>query len=407
MRLAVILCATALVCRAQSFTQRGYLDTRAFVFPQDAPNDSGQVVSDNLLRYEAAWKPKSWLRLQAGLDGRFDSHRMAGRELRLDWRDRGIERPALSARRFSATLHQGAWTLEVGKQFIRWGKADILNPTDRFAPRDFVSVVDNDFLGVPAARLTWESGDNTVDAVWQAQFTPSRIPLLNQRWVVVPEQARSIPLRDAGARYPGGPQFGLRWNRLARGFEYSLSVFDGYNHLPLIEGDVMLTPSVRVDVRRAYAKIRTYGADAAVPLRWFTVKGEAAYFTTTTSNADEYLMYVIQIERQHGEWTFVGGYAGEWVTERNVVADFAPDRGLARAFLGRASYAIDPRQDIAFETAVRQNGDGMWLKSEYTRLLTSHLRALVSFTLIRGEPTDFLGQYRRNSHFILGLRYSF
>ena len=407
MRLAVILCATALVCRAQNFTQRGYFDTRAFIFPQTVSGDSGQVVSDNLLRYEAAWKPKPWLRLQAGLDGRFDSHRMAERELRLDWRDRGIERPALSARRFSATVHQRAWTLEVGKQFIRWGKADILNPTDRFAPRDFVGVVDNDFLGVTAARLTWESGDNTVDAVWQAQFTPSRIPLLNQRWVVVPEQAQSFTLRDAGARYPGGPQFGLRWNRLARGFEYSLSVFDGYNHLPLLDGDVVLTPAVRVDVRRAYAKIRTYGADAAVPLRWFTVKGEAAYFTTTTSNADEYLMYVIQVERQHGEWTFVGGYAGEWVTERNVVADFAPDRGLARAFLGRASYAIDPRQDIAFETAVRQNGDGMWLKSEYTRLLTSHLSALVSFTLIRGEPTDFLGQYRRNSHFILGLRYSF
>ena len=31
--------------------------------------------------------------------------------------------------------------MEAGKQLIRWGKTDILNPTDRFAPRDFLTVL--------------------------------------------------------------------------------------------------------------------------------------------------------------------------------------------------------------------------------------------------------------------------
>ena len=40
-------------------------------------------------------------------------------------------------------------TAEFGRQIIRWGKTDILTPTDRFAPRDYLSsVVDSDFLGV-------------------------------------------------------------------------------------------------------------------------------------------------------------------------------------------------------------------------------------------------------------------
>ena len=30
-----------------------------------------------------------------------------------------------------------------------------------------------------------------------------------------------------------------------------------------------------------------------------------------------------------------------------------------------------------------------------------------AFTLIRGDESDFLGQYRRNSHAMLALRYSF
>ena len=61
----------------------------------------------------------------------------------------------------------------------------------------------------------------------------------------------------------------------------------------------------------------------------------------------------------------------------------------------------------AFEAAVRQNGDGLWLKSEYTQSIGRNFRAVAGFTLIRGEQTDFFGQYRRNSHALFALRYSF
>ena len=59
---------------------------------------------------------------------------------------------ALSLRRLTATFTHGPLTVDVGKQFIRWGKADIINPTDRFAPRDFLNVVDTEFLAVTGVR---------------------------------------------------------------------------------------------------------------------------------------------------------------------------------------------------------------------------------------------------------------
>jgi hypothetical protein len=55
---------------------------------------------------------------------------------------------------------------------IRWGKADILNPTDRFAPREYLNVVDNDFLGITAARLTYATTSNSLDLVWVPRLTP-------------------------------------------------------------------------------------------------------------------------------------------------------------------------------------------------------------------------------------------
>ena len=75
--------------------------------------------------------------------------------------------------------------------------------------------------------------------------------------------------------------------------------------------------------------------------------------------------------------------------------------------LGEASYTIDPNRSVAFEGAIRQNGDGGYTKLEYSQARGQHWRATIGGTLIRGEPGDFLGQYRRNSHVSVALRYSF
>jgi hypothetical protein len=73
------------------------------------------------------------------------------------------------------------------------------------------------------------------------------------------------------------------------GFETSLSSFDGFNNLPnIVASDVPavgLPPAI--DVTRVYPAIRSYGADAAVPLRWLTIRGEASYFTSSTPEATQ------------------------------------------------------------------------------------------------------------------------
>jgi hypothetical protein len=198
----------------------------------------------------------------------------------------------------------------------------------------------------------------------------------------------------------------VRWSHTGAAFESSLSFYDGFNNLPNVAVRAAGFPPA-IGVARLYPAIKTYGADAAVPYRWFTVKGEAAYFTSSAPNTDQYVLYVVQLERQTGEWLLVGGYAGEVVTRRRAPLTFAPDRGLTRSVVGRASYTIDPARSVALEGAVRQNGDGAYAKVEYSQARGPHWRVTVTGTLIRGDANDFLGQYRRNSHVALALRYSF
>ncbi|MGE3179912.1 MAG: hypothetical protein AB7O32_20735, partial [Vicinamibacterales bacterium] len=370
-------------------------------------------------------RPADWLRVAGGLDAAANSYDQVEAAWRLDWQDRRTRRPALSLRRLSATLSARRFTLDVGKQFIRWGKADIVTPTDRFSPRDYLNVIDSEFLAVTGSRATVSAGSETVEAVVVPRFTPSRVPLLDQRWTAVDPAIRLVDGTPPSA-LPGGTQAGLRWAHVGGGYEWSASLFDGYNHLPNVTSELppgappedgtlptqtppglIVAEPVPVVVRRSYPRMRMWGGDAAVPTRWITLKGEAAYFTSADAGTDEFVLYVVQAERQTGEWLLIGGYAGTVVTERRAPGTFAPDRGTARSLLGRASYTIDANRSAAIEAAVRQNGDGVYVKGEWSTARGAHWRATVSGVVIRGQADDFLGQFRRNSNLSLALRYSF
>ncbi len=403
MRVAhALACALlTLPLHAQTFTQRGYLETTAVAYPDTAPNDSSHAIGEALFRYEAFYQLIPGLRFAGALDARTDTHGETERTAELSWWDRGRQRPAFAVRRLSATYTRGKLTFEAGKQFIRWGKADILNPTDRFAPRDFVNVVDNDFLGITAARLSYGTQANTIELVFSPRLTPSRIPLLNQRWGALPA---GIPIAELTPDFPGGTQSGARWNHIGAAAEYSLSFYNGYDHLPLFRA---VPEPASLGLQRFYPQMRMYGGDAAVPFSVLTVKAEAAYFTSATPLADQYVLWVLQLERQTGEWSFTGGYAGQAITAHGTSPSFSPVRGFTRAVVARAGYTIDVNRSVSFETVIRQNGRGVYLKPEYTQAFGQHWRITAGFALIRGSASDFLGQYRRNSHGILGLRYSF
>jgi hypothetical protein len=430
----LLLLLSAVPAAAQSLSQRGFVEARTTAYPQATPEDATRLVADFVVREEASWRPVPWLTLAGGFDARADTHGRAERSWTVDWSDRGARRPVLSVRRLSAAARRHGLTLEVGKQFVRWGKADVLNPTDRFAPRDFMEVVQNDFLGITAARLIWERGPDTLDAVWAPRFTPSRVPLLGDRWGGLPGglslaglAAARVGLVDVGPTYPSRSQAGIRWNHVAQGYEFSLSAYDGVNHLPRFDARTIQLPvpllpgggsgsgaAAILELGRRYPRMRMVGGDAAVPLRWLTLKAEAAWFTSPDRDADDYGIYVLQAERQTGEWFLVAGYAGEVVGRHRETAAFATggegfalDRGLTDTFLGRASYTIDVNRSLAFEGAVRRSARGGWVKAEYSQAVGQHWRVTTRVNAIGGRASDFLGQYRRNSSLDLVLRFSF
>jgi hypothetical protein len=391
--------------RAAVVSQRGFIEARGFGFPQDARSDTVGAVGDVLVRQEAFIKPTRWLQFAAGADFRANSHDQVEDEWRLDYDDRGVLRSRLAVRRLTASVVTSHVSLDLGKQFIRWGRADILSPTDRFAPRDYLNVVDTEFLPVTGVRAAVHSTSETVEVVWMPRMTPSRLPILDQRWTILPPEAAGLMLDDQGSIFPDESQQGIRWSHTGR-FEMGISVFDGFNHLPDV--NVLIDPDRgALSIARTYPRLRTYGGELSVPTRVATLKGEAAYFTSPTSSSEEYVLYVVEVERQVGEWLLAAGYAGEVVTTSMEGFSFAAERGMARSIIGRASYTVNPRRSVAIESAARQDGRGLYAKGEFSEAFGRHWRLTLAAAGIRGDDDDFLGQYRQNSHVSATLRLSY
>ena len=398
-----MLLAGSAPAAAQAVTHRGFVQGVLTGYPQTTPRDDTRVILDTLGRWEPGIRAGSW-RFVGALEGRLDTHDLTSAEVTY-W-DRSLQRPALSIAGLSGSWSRGPLTIEAGKQWVRWGKTDILVPTDRFAPRDYLTVTDADWLGVTAGRVTFSKASNSLDLVVTPRMTPSRTPLFDQRWVGVPPVALPLTLVDEGAEFPGGAQFGVRWNRIGRRLEHSVSFFRGFDNLPIFAATPTGRPA-EVAIRRQYAELTSVGGDIAVPTRWLTLKAEAAWLDGRTHDAGEYVLYVVQGERQVGEWLFVGGYAGEYERRQGTPFRYSADRGLTRAFTGRASLTIDTNRSLLFEAVARQNGDGFYGRFEYTQALPHGLRATASAVAFAGDEDDFLGRQELNSFGRITLRYSF
>jgi hypothetical protein len=117
-----------------------------------------------------------------------------------------------------------------GKQQIRWGRADGFNPTDNIIPYDYLDTFADERLAVPSLKADVYFGRTNFEWVWVPFYTPTRLPILGQRWFPqLPKSAQDFDLvyRDLEGPLPastlGNGQWGLRYNQILSKREFSFS----------------------------------------------------------------------------------------------------------------------------------------------------------------------------------------
>ena len=198
-----------------------------------------------------------------------------------------------------AQMTLGKFDLRAGRRVIVWGRADKVNPTDAWSTRDFALLAPNDDdqrLGVATLQATWNAGAYRAITLWQPEW---RYPGLS-----LPPLPPRLSLRNVAPADPER-QFGIKLDHSGDGLDWSVSYAHSIDRTPDLAVLSTLPPGLALAL--VYRPAAVVGADAAVPIGQFGLRGEVAYARTQDHDGTDpltknrNLFVVLGIER-----TFAG-----------------------------------------------------------------------------------------------------
>lgn len=372
---------------------------------------------------------RDWLRLRGRWDVRLDTDAEVAKGKWLDLAQRGLRRPAGALGELYLDLALGAVDVRFGTQEIHWGRADALNPTSNVNPYDYTYPFSLRRIGVPAVRVQTERGHTGLDAVWVPFFTPSRLPLLGKRWYPLLPDTALVPLGPAGEEIPvavayhegtrtfpartlGNGQWGVRWNQIVPGAEFSLSYLNAFNDVGFISASatvegVVPAPRLAVALDRRYFRMHVVGADFASELGPVGVRGEMAYVDETDPGDLDRFVYVAGLDRRWADWFVIVQFADRIGGTQAPGTPVFPNLGLRATLLSRVERTIDPAQSVELKTALGLRDRDFLMQVSYSLAVTDNWKLTLAGALVGGSRTGYLGQYRGNDNLSIQLRRSF
>jgi hypothetical protein len=193
--------------------------------------------------------------------------------------------------------------IQAGKQIIKWGTADTINPTSYFNPYDLSEnlLKDNDELyrGVYALTGRIMLNDSSLQAVIIPFHTPARLPGNDSPWqLTFPSQhigCMTLPVvleesTDNLKTSFENTAFGLRYTRSRQGMDCSLSFYHGPDRDVVLKPEFMFDPlnpaQAHIAMIPQYMLVNTVGADIAVPVSDITFQVEAAWTPDKSAATD-------------------------------------------------------------------------------------------------------------------------
>jgi hypothetical protein len=319
------------------------------------------------------------------------------------------------------TWHAESIDLRIGKQIVAWGRADGINPTDNITPRDLAIMLpfeEDQRLGVAAAKLDWiVRPEHTLTVFATPYFEPSVIPWPNSG----PEKIETRPTRNIA-----NTQVGLRWNKVGEGFDWSISYFRGFSHLPSL---VPTRTPTTVEAR--YDRVQVLGADFARNFGRFGVRGEMAYSHTDdrlgrdpfVRNPQVYgvlgvdrtffdnLNVNVQVFARHvynhsDPRNLADPVARSWAVQSALLAGQLDHVGSGVTFRVSNKWLNDTLEVEVFGIVNARSRDG-FLRPLITYSFSDRWKGTLAAELYRGRPGTQFGGQRANRGWLAELRLGF
>ena len=285
--------------------------------------------------------------------------------------------------------------LRVGRQISAWGKADGVQIADILCPQDETKLIASDYkdsrLGIDAVRLSYIGESSQTDFYWIPIFTPS----------TTPEGIDDYHQPDKGLY---SSEYAARFSKYMSAFDFSFYCFYGWEDLPLISSDG----------KGRYKRMAMVGADAAIPVRDFVLRTEAAFFPQRYIQKESGTTQRNQVKALAGfDWTPSGG----WTITAQYVADIVSggDSSLVRhtyehlATLNIEKTFMNETLTLSAEcyADLRYFSTSTELMAEYKFTDAITLYLIADLFLEGPEKEGMYGEYRDLSCITLKGKYSF
>jgi hypothetical protein len=322
------------------------------------------------------------------------------------------------------------WGLTIGRQFIDWGRADTLRPTDLFRRRDYTDLVERREEAILAVKSDIDVGLGNLQLVWAPTFEPDTIPTSSSnRWMVLPRTQGQPPLLATydvlGQIDPrddlSSSQIGARLSGQAVGFDFALAYAWTFDRVPTYfesRGLPQVDPvsgTVVATIAPAYRRIHVFGADFATVLARVGIRGEAAYTLTEDRDGtnplidDPYLRvvggldYTFSLSGDSSLFTILQ-YAGDFDVPSQSVRnqDSSEDAIRFRHFYRQAALLNSELRlgeffKIAMKAFVNLEKGDFLLQPEISWVPFDGLSVTAGSDILGGKTDTFFGRFRDNS----------
>lgn len=351
--------------------------------------------------------------------------------------DEKKRRPVFTLEEAHVGAHFGAVDVTVGKQIFAWGTGDIVNPTDVMNPVDYTDLLDSEKIGIFAVDASvYPTEETRLRLVLAPTFTPSRLPIAGKRFSLLPPEGLFFPAPpplnqvgpigvDRSDLPPDGLeafQAALRASTTISGVDLALTYYAGVNRLSNLQVRALGAPPF-VTLTPVFDRVHMFGGDFAttttVPLLGeIQVHGEVAQFVTEGSRDDDYLQYVIGLEKNASdplfekELSFILEHAAEWIEVHRKRTDIIPATKFARAFtdalLGRVTWKpVEHLELLMTAVAIIESPQSWYFRPEARYELGAHTKIAAGLDILRGSQSGFFGQFAEDDRFFLSLKLTF
>lgn len=443
---------------------KGSVRFKNFVSFQTTLEEKRSLRQEGVLRLEVSQDLAPGLSLFLAPQWKVDT----GNYVREPWqnfRDSNFNDPYFSFHQGYLKYRGESYDIAVGKQIYSWGTADGYNPTDYLLnPWDYQDIPDREKIGMFSVSANYYLPETSFQLILVPLFTPSRIPMVNNRWLGVGEPLRDVfaplglsprlglPLinflikdqRKLPAKRIGNTEVAFRAKTSAiSGWDLSVSYFDGYDNLPVVSvgGPICvavptLGPICVGPPKTVFPRVRAPGFDFSTTFGKLEIHGEAvAKFYDGGITTDRMPLVIggrYVWDQSDVSWLgleqilLVLEYGDEINLHKRdspVTRDFGWFvRPIRSTIMNRIGLKIDEANEFTFSTAISFYGPNSgYIQPKYSYKFTDNLKAEVGFDIFWGNfslrPTllppslnsklSFWGKWDRNDRGFLNLTYLF